>query len=173
MKIFLLTSVMAMLAAGIYGTIDLALDVRNGTLIQYEEEEPVTMERFIAKSKTGLKATQLKTAQKKEVVKPPVLLNDFSMSDFSRGEPPMFLEALLPVADSLNDSLKNTDIAAALGDTVKAMQEAAEEEAQKKPAPLKPEEARKLDMRLYSRSKPRSYAKEVATDSVKTDKVQN
>lgn len=38
MKMFLMTSIVAMLTAGIFGAVDLAKDLNNGTMIEYNDE---------------------------------------------------------------------------------------------------------------------------------------
>lgn len=40
MKMFLMTSMIAMLTAGIFGAVDLANDLKNGTMIEYNDEAP-------------------------------------------------------------------------------------------------------------------------------------
>ena len=39
MKLIITTAIIAMFSAGVYGFIDLSLDLENGTMVQYEQEE--------------------------------------------------------------------------------------------------------------------------------------
>jgi len=160
MQKFLLLTVIGMLAAGIYGTVDLTLDVKNGTLIEYEDEgeETASASQFAYRAKGIFKRTNVKVAAKKEIKKPtPTLVNSFSdlsFEDFSRGEPPMYLEAMLLEKMGNPDSLESTEVETAIKDTVAALKEKAKEVATNNSASLAKKEDRKFSLNLYSRGRP-------------------
>lgn len=165
-------SVIGMLAAGIYGTIDLTFDIKNGTLIQYESDEAIpAVAQFSESSKGIFKKTNVHVAQReKKASATPALINSFeelSFSDFSRGEPPMYYEAMLMDRMGKPDSLQNTDVSLAISDTITALNEKAKSDS----ASAKKDE-RKFSLRLYSRGKPRPMVKQeevaIETDSTKT-----
>jgi hypothetical protein len=165
MKIFLISSILAMTAACIYGTVDIMLDVKNGTLIEYEEEQPVFVQAFGAQTKNILGEPRVQVVQHREKKSPPppTLVNSFaelSFEDFSRGEPPMIYEAMLPDQASRPDSVLNPDVAAAIADTVVALRPGGESHLDSNTTVKK--EERKPDLKLFSRSKPRAYRKENA-----------
>lgn len=168
MRSFLLTSVICMLAAGIYGTIDLTFDLKNGTFIQYEDEgETVSVSQFAYSSKGILKKTNVKIAQKKETkkLKAPTLITSFTdleFEDFSRGEPPMYLESLLEL--SAPDSLVNADVSTAINDTVAAVKEKVKSDSLGK-------EERKFSMKLYSRGRPPKKVVKEEVEAEEKDKL--
>src|SRR5438105_2391249 len=105
MKLFLVTSIVAMISAGIYGTVDLARDIKQGTLIQYEKENIQQVNLFTAsKRNLGQLTNSLKVqagrVEKIETTKDP----DFKIEYFSRGEA-MYLpnEEKLALLDSANE----------------------------------------------------------------------
>lgn len=155
MKIFLNTCLVAMLGAGVYGGIDLAHDINNGTYIQYEEEPEGSIStfnrdiRFITHKPVIKKV--LKTAQS---AKPPTLLtvSDLDIGDFSRGEPIIVYEEILQA--ELNDSLKNPDVTAALHDTIKALAENKKENMVSDTTSVAKKEEPKFSLKLYSRARP-------------------
>lgn len=165
MQKFLLLTVIAMLAAGIYGTVDLTLDLKNGTLIEYEDEgeELVSVAQFAYRTKGIFKRTNVKVAAKKEIKKPaPTLVNSFSdlsFEDFSRGEPPMYLEAMLLEKTGKPDSVESTEVETAIKDTVSALKEKAKEVATNDSASLAKKEDRKFSLKLYSRGRPPKISK--------------
>ena len=165
MKSFLMTAIIGMLVAGIYGTVDLTLDIKNGTLIEYEDEDVMEIAAF-AGNRTGAFAEDpAENVSRKKAVYTEneklklakVRLKDFSLSDidisdFSRGEPPMTYDALLdePMAP---DSLVNAEVVSALNDTVAAIHEKINKEVKKDSSGIVKEE-RKLSLKLYSRGRP-------------------
>ncbi len=155
MKVFLMSTVIAMLAAGIYGTVDLTLDVKNGTLVEYQEEDLTYVSQFAEKTKGLYHKTNVKVAQKKVVVAPtPTLVNSFSelsFDDFSRGEPPMYLETMLLETVGKPDSLENAEVETAINDTLSALAEN-KKEVSADSASVK--EERKFSLKLYSRGRP-------------------
>jgi len=173
MQKFLLITVIAMLAAGIYGTVDLARDLKNGTLIEYEDEgeETASVSQFAYRTKGIFKRTNVRVAAKKEVKKPvPTLVNSFSdlsFEDFSRGEPPMYLEAMLLEKMGAPDSVESAEVESAINDTVAALKEKAKEVAKNDSASIAKKEDRTFSLKLYSRGRPpRPVAKEaVALES--------
>lgn len=167
MKSFLLTSVICMLAAGIYGTIDLTFDLKNGTFIQYEDEDGVAVSQFAASSKGVFKHANLQVAHK--VSKPePTLLNNFSdlnISDFSRGEPPMYMEAMLLEKVGAPDSVVSADVSTAINDTLAAITEKTKTDSL-----ATAKEERKFSLKLYSRGKPRTIKREEVALQIDTAK---
>lgn len=177
MQKFLLITVIAMLAAGIYGTVDLTLDLKNGTFIEYEDEGESTasVSQFAYRAKGIFKRTNVKVAAKKEVKRPaPTLVNSFSdlsFEDFSRGEPPMYLEAMLLEKMGNPDSVESAEVETAINDTVSALKEKAKELAKNDSTPLVKKEDRKFSLKLYSRGRPpRPVAKETVALAIDTTK---
>lgn len=172
MKVFLMSTVIAMLAAGIYGTIDLTLDVKNGTLVEYQEEEDLTyVSQFAEKTKGIYHKTNVKVAQKKVVVAPtPTLVNSFldlSFEDFSRGEPPMYLETMLLETVGKPDSVESAEVETAINDTLSALAENTKK-ALTDSASVK--EERKFSLKLYSRGRPpKKVVKEEAVAEIKAE----
>lgn len=170
MKVFLNICFIAMLSAGIYGTVDLALDMKNGTYILYEGEELPTLSalgtnnRFITRPPAvHLAVKEVKKVEKK--VPALLTINELSFDDFSRGEPPMMLDEILMGTPSIADSLTNTAVSVALADTAKALSEIKSASAGVK------KEERKFSLKLYSRGRPRPVVKEPV--ALKKDSLQN
>ncbi len=169
MRSFLLTSVICMLAAGIYGTIDLTFDLKNGTFIQYEDEgEAVEVSQFAYASKGIFKKTNVKVAQKKETKKSaaPTLITSFTdleFEDFSRGEP---IDMSYMLELSAPDSLVNEEVSAAINDTVAAVEEKVKSDSLAK-------DERKFSMKLYSRGRPpKKVVKEESVAEINAEKKQ-
>lgn len=160
---------MAMLSAGIYGTIDMALDIKNGTYILYEGEELPTMKalgshvRYII-SRPPVHVA-IKEVKKTEKVPSLLTINELSFDDFSRGEPPMMLDEILMGTPTVADSLQNEAVRTALHDTAVALNEGKNDSAVVK------KEERKFSLKLYSRGKaPRKINEGIAAgpDSTKS-----
>ena len=158
MKIILIGSIAAMISAGIYGTIDLAVDVKKGTLIQYEDENAPEVKQFAFSSKRLNSEAQNVHVAKKEVSVEKKLevavakinnWSDLKFEDFSRGELIDYRELML-VEEPKNDSIKTTagEITPAPKDSVMVGLEIPKEET--KPVELK---ERKLSLSLYSRGR--------------------
>ena len=163
MKIFLMTCIAAMVSAGVYGTIDLAQDIHQGTFIQYEKEDsPIVNSLTTINNNVSnrLKIHTVKNETKKEenVSKPVINLSDLKMEYFSRGEP-IYLPEL---ETALTDSAKQVADSLVVAST--------EGVAEIKVVPVV--EERKFSSKLFSRSRPRPIVKEVTiaqTDSVKKE----
>ena len=159
-----------MLAAGLYGTYDLCMDIRSGTQIRYAEDEygsPV----FAEEARYILKAPLVRVVKKENSAAPPTVesaLASLSFSDFSRGEPPMIYDGLSLDEIARPDSLKNEDIAAAIEDTMKAIASVKTTQAQD----TAKTEARKFDVSLFSRGKPRTVRR-IEADSTLANKDAN
>lgn len=172
MKVFLMCSIIGMLAAGIYGTVDLTFDIKNGTLIEYQnDEELAQVAQFPESSKGIFKKTNVKVAQReKKIAAPPTLVNtlgDLSIESFSRGEPPMYYETMLMDRVGKPDSVESADVSAAINDTIAAVNQKIKSDS----AAAKKEE-RKFSLKLYSRGRPHLVAKaeetSIESDSSKT-----
>jgi len=166
MRTFLMLSVIGMLAAGIYGTIDLTFDLKNGTFIEYEDEDVVLATAFAVSARGIFTENPVKNVKKKKIAYAEreklrlseVSIKDFSLSDiefsdFSRGEPPMIYDELLLDRPTAPDSLLNKDVRAALNDTATAIHEKAVETAKSESAGTSKEES-KFSRKLYSRGRP-------------------
>jgi len=46
MKTLLIAATLAFITAGIYGAIDVSRDIKNGTFIQYQDEDKIVVEAF-------------------------------------------------------------------------------------------------------------------------------
>ena len=183
MKILLIGATIAFITAGIYGTIDLTRDLKNGTYIRYEDEDAVSVTQFTGKQNQISQKNAITLAEKQrlnEVRKNKISvknmavadfsLSDIKMSDFSRGEPPMFYESMLLEKVGAPDSVTSTEVASAISDTIDALNEKAKEPA-KKDSVFGIKEERKFNMKLFSRSRPRPVLKE--TVALQSDSTKN
>ena len=155
MKIFLNTCLVAMLGAGLYGGIDLAQDINDGTYIHYEEEPEGSIVPFIHDSRfITRKPVIRRTIKTDHHTKPPTLLtvSDLDMGDFSRGEPVFVYEELFERGAS--DSLKNAGVTLALKDTIRALAENKKEAKVADTSSVTTKEDRKFSLKLYSRGRP-------------------
>jgi hypothetical protein len=160
MKIFLSTCIIAMISAGLYGTIDLARDISHNTYIQYEEglvglnantASEKSLSNVIRKARE-----EVSTERGKKInAETPEL----KMEYFSRSSPSMFDERVLSeltVADSIankSDTLRGVALEVLATNSTKPKQDSVFEE--KKPEP-------KFDVSLFSRGRPRKPRVEVA-----------
>ncbi len=156
-----------MISAGIYGTIDLAKDINQGTLIQYEKEEASTVKSFVlAEKKLAQSANTGKVVAKNALPPPTPKVSDLKIEYFSRGEPPMYSVIELLEIDSAKKS-PNSAIVAKESVTV------AKAETEKEVAVLPVKEERKFSPKLFSRGRPRPYKKEevvvAQTDTLKKE----
>src|SRR5437868_8108273 len=96
MKTLLATSIIAMVAAGIYGTVDLARDIKQGTLIQYEKEDaPLKIVKNLhVKTIKNEVVRTLAEAVKKEKTETSTKRNEVKMEYFSRSAMPVIYDAL-------------------------------------------------------------------------------
>ena len=146
MKIFLTTCIVAMISAGIYGTIDLANDIHQGTLIQYEKDDGPEKENGIIVERNLVHAVRnLQTKKIENNANPAPEDLEIRAEYFSRGEPLIFEDAFEDSALIVADTSSVVEIDSNVKDSVKA--EIAGD--------------KKLDLKLYSRSRPRSFPKEV------------
>jgi hypothetical protein len=175
MKTLLIAATLAFIAAGIYGAIDVSRDVKNGTFIQYEDEDKIVVEVFGKNDNSIVEKKKKQFAVKNKASVAEVKVSDFSMSDikisdFSRGEPPMLYEAMLLEKVGSPDSAKNADVISAINDTIAAINEKANEKSRKDSSNTTKKEERKFSLKLYSRGRPRPIIKEtvaVQSDSTK------
>ena len=171
MRILLIAATIAFITAGIYGIMDVSRDVKNGTFIQYEDEEKIALTSFASDAKGIFKSAVTSSVEKKKsafdarILKKVLTLslNDLNISDFSRGEPPMYYESMMIETLGTPDSVKSADVVTAIKDTVAALTEKTKENVKK--------EERKVSLKLFSRSKPRLYVKE--TVAVQNDTTKN
>jgi hypothetical protein len=115
MKTFLTLCVLAMVSAGLYGFVDMAKDVNNGTMIQYDRgdgDKSVTAELVRAKKDYSIAKADLKKVhfdfgakpQMKKVEEPKVEVSNFYVDlgkSYSRSMPVMEME---PVFASAGES---------------------------------------------------------------------
>ncbi len=173
MRILLIAATIAFISAGVYGALDVTRDIKNGTFIQYEDEDAVFVNQFGGKHTKVFTKNSLQVADKKEEKadkKTSLSLNEIDFSTFSRGEPPMFYESLLLEKVGAPDSVKSADVLAAINDTIAAINEKAKEVSKKDSVAIAKKEERKFSLKLYSRGRPRPLIKEtvaVQADSTK------
>lgn len=110
MKIFLNTCIIAMISAGIYGTVDVARDISHDTYIQYEEgENNVASNAVQQKSLSNvIRAAQHEVStesEKKKTVKEPEL----NMEYFSRSGPVYSDERLFELTAATDTSIVASD----------------------------------------------------------------
>ena len=161
MKFFLITCIVAMISAGVYGTIDLAKDIRLGTLIQYEKEDGPVVTSLAQKNKSisqlvNIHTVKTETEKEEKTSNPTIQLSDLKMEYFSRGEPPDF--AML--------ELMEVDSAKQMADSLLVSTESVSEI---KTDPVI--EERKLSPQLFSRSRPRPYVKKEEVKIVQIDSL--
>ena len=183
MKTLLIIATAAFISAGIYGTLDLTRDLKNGTYIRYEDEDAGSVNRLTGNqnqisrknSVTLAEKQRLNEARKNKISVKNISVADFSLSDikisdFSRGEPPMFYETMLLEKVGSPDSVKSTEVTSAISDTIAALNEKAKEPA-KKDTVIAAKEERKFNLKLFSRGRPRPVIKE--TVALQNDSTKN
>lgn len=159
-----------MISAGVYGTVDLAKDIRQGTLIQYEKEDAPLVNSL----KTGnrnlshlvnIHTVKAETKKEEKISNPELKLSDLKMEYFSRGEP-----MYLPELELVNDSVKNSS------DTLSVFVEKKEialPETPKEIVATIEKEERKFSTKLFSRSRPRPYIKKEEIVIAQNDSLKN
>src|SRR3954467_14670057 len=103
MRILLIAATIAFITAGFYGIVDVSRDLKNGTFIQYENEDGIAVTGFARDAKGIFKSAAIGSIEKKKALRDAknkkesarFSLTDLNMSDFSRGEPPLFYESML------------------------------------------------------------------------------
>lgn len=149
MKIFLNTCIVAMISAGIYGTIDVAKDISNDAYIQYEtDENNVASNAVQQKGLSNVIRTARRevtaSSEKKKIVREPEL----NMEYFSRSGP-VYADQRLFELTAATDSVKSDSAKIRGTQIVSAVND---------PPPLPDTvlvEKRKFDISLYSRGRPR------------------
>jgi hypothetical protein len=154
-----------MISAGIYGTIDLAKDIKYGTLIQYEREDaPEIKPEPIMKRNKEQTVSMLNVEAKEEKKSEPSVHKtpELKMEYFSRSAPIIYDEKLFGAAKTDSTNKDSTVIAAT---DIRVVLKSEEKSAEIK-------EERKFSPKLFSRGRPRNLKKEIAvteTDSLKKE----
>ena len=154
-----------MISAGIYGTIDLAKDIKYGTLIQYEKEDAseIKPEPVVKRNKeqiVNLLSTEMK--KEKSVSNSTHKTPELKVEYFSRSMPVIYDEKLFETAKI--DSV-NKDSAVIAATNIPFVINSEEKVVEVK-------EERKFSPKLFSRGRPRNFKKEavvVGTDSLKVE----
>ncbi len=178
MKKFLMTCIIAMTSAGIYGFIDMSRDIHNGTMIKYEDQsEPMAKAYTHARTQKQAvnnaireKLAVLAANKKKEESK--IILQDMNVkaSYFSRGEeiyePPTQAD-LLEEEEAPNMEEVSTTVVPVKADTVKTVPPSTAQvevtSTQEKPlAEVTVGTTADISPRYFSRGSPKYYKKSIA-----------
>ena len=171
MKKFLITCIIAMTSAGIYGFIDMSRDIKNGTMINYEDQS-APKEKAYTRAKNQQQAAnaiseklavveankkKLKDAEKLKLEQ-----SEIKASYFSRGE-----EIYMPPTETeLTTEKTDAPLTSAKKDTVKTTPPPTTAQAIKpesKPVAVVEEtQAPVLEARYFSRGSPKMYKKSLA-----------
>ena len=167
MKKFLITCIIAMFSAGIYGFIDMSRDIKNGTMIQYEDLSAPKVKAY-TRARTQAQAintsiqekiTEYAEAKKKseEENKKKLELTNMKFEDFSRGE-----EIYLPPTDVTTEIVEPETNAKA--DTAKVVVPPTTADAKQvsEVTTVAVVEEPSLNERMFSRGSPRMYKKTLA-----------
>ncbi|HWY37548.1 MAG TPA: hypothetical protein VNY73_03245 [Bacteroidia bacterium] len=158
MKVFMITSIIAMVTAGVYGTIDLANDIKNDRYIQYEEDiagetsNTASVNNFthvLRKARHEISEASEEKKKKKD-------LFDLDEKYFSRSSPVLYDEMYLTEIAALDSAKIKADTAIA---TTTALVSPEKTKEKRDTVLAKEAEDKKLGIRLFSRGKPRPYKK--------------
>lgn len=175
MKIILTSSVIAMISAGLYGTIDLSRDLATGNYVQYDREDIPSVTHLSAANNKTNEVQRMKRGNDKVLTKDEIAnatstvdLSDLNIKDFSRGEPLVLDE---PLATDSTTASSAPVVAVDIQPLNIQADKPEEKKTEEKSVAAKEDSKRKFSMKLYSRARPRSIEEDITlnADSVKKE----